>query len=177
MSFSKNNPTPGLRAMRVLPLTSTTFAFVLALGTFGCHKQQPQQTMSAKSVAQQQITVGQKTVVEGPSPDKRHVVVFEDDGDTGYFYALDMLRADNPIVDALHIYNVTNMTDRQIPSTVQIVWSADDLKAMLLINRYPHAVFDFAARRGYCRTAFPPPDKRWTARGHAWDDKVVEMFR
>lgn len=133
--------------------------------------------MSAKPVTQQQITVGQKTVVQGRSPDKKHVVVFEDDGDTGYFYALDMSRNDNPIVDALHIYNATNVTDRHLPSTVEIVWSADDYKAMLLINRYPHAVFDFAAKRGYCRTGFPPPDNRWTAHNHEWDDKVVEMFR
>ena len=133
--------------------------------------------MSAKVVVQQQISIGQKAVVEAPSPDKKHLVVFEDDGDTGYFYAMDMARSDNPIVDALHIYNARNVTDRHVPSTVQIVWSADDLKAMLLINRYPHAVFDFAAKRGYCRTGFPPPDKRWTAHGHEWDEKATEMFR
>ena len=133
--------------------------------------------MSAKIVAQQQIFVGQKAVVEALSPDKKHVVLFEDDGDTGYFYAMDPGRTDNPILDALNIYNATNVTDRHILSTVQIVWSTDDLKAMLLINRYPHAVFDFAAKRGYCRTAFPPPDQRWTAHGHEWDDAVAEMFR
>ena len=160
-----------------MSLERTTIAVFLALGAFGCHKKEPQATMSAKPVAQQQITIGQKAVIEGPSPDKKHVVVFEDDGDTGYFYALDKSRTDNPIVDALHIYNVTNVTDRHIPSTVGIVWSADHQKAMLLINRYPHAVFDFVAKRGYCRTAFPPPDKRWTAHGHEWDDKAVEMFR
>lgn len=128
-------------------------------------------------LAQQQITVGQKAVIEGSSPDKKHMVVFEDDGDTGYFYALDMSRTENPIVDALQIYNVTTGNDLHIPSTVQILWSADNQKAMLLLNRYPHAVFDFAAKRGYCRKAFPPPDKRWTAHGHEWDEKVVELFR
>jgi hypothetical protein len=163
--------------VHVPSISETVVAGVLVLAACGCGKQQTQQPMSAKVVAQQQISVGQKAVVEAPSPDKKHVVVFEDDGDTGYFYAMDMARSDNPIVDALHIYNATNVTDRHIPSTVQIVWSADDLKAMLLINRYPHAVFDFAAKRGYCRTAFPPPDKRWTAHGHEWDDKVTEMFR
>ena len=133
--------------------------------------------MSAKVVADQQISIGQKDAIDGASADKKYAVVFEDDGSTGYFYALDMDRKDNPIVDALHIYNVTNVTDRHVPSTVQIVWSADDRKALLLINGYAHAVFDFAARRGYCRTAFPPPDKRWTAFGHEWDEKVTEMFR
>ena len=31
-------------------------------------------------------------------------VVFEDAGDTGYLYALDAGREENPIFDALHIY-------------------------------------------------------------------------
>lgn len=129
-------------------------------------------------ITQQQITVGQEAVVESSSSDKEHAVVFEDDGESGYFYALDMSRPDNPIVDALHIYNVTNITDRQIPSAVEIVWSTDDLKALLLINRYPHAAFDFAAKRGYCRSGFPPPAHTgWAQHGHEWDDKVVEMFR
>jgi hypothetical protein len=155
----------------------TAFVLLLGMASSGCGKQQTQKPMSAKVVAEQQITVGQKSVVEAASPDSKHVVVSEDDGDTGYFYALDFARADNPIVDALHIYNAASVTDRHVPSAVQILWSADNLKAMLLINRYPHAVFDFAAKRGYCRTAFPPPDKKWTAFGHEWDDKVTEMFR
>jgi hypothetical protein len=46
--------------------------------------------MSARVVAEQRITVSQKAVVEATSPDKKHVVVFEDGGDTGYFYAMDM---------------------------------------------------------------------------------------
>jgi hypothetical protein len=133
--------------------------------------------MSAKIVARQEISVGKKAVVEGPSPDGKHVVVFEDDGETGYFYAPDKSRADDSILDALHIYNVTNVVDRHIPSTVQIVWFADELKALLLVNRYPHAAFDFVAKRGYCRTGFPAPDQRWTTHAHEWDDKVVEMFR
>jgi hypothetical protein len=38
--------------------------------------------------------------------------VFEDDGETGYFYAMD-LRREEQIVDAVHIYNVASMVDRQ----------------------------------------------------------------
>jgi hypothetical protein len=47
---------------------------------------------------------------------------------------------------------------------------------MLTINGRAHAVFDFAAKRGYCRTGFPPPSKRWSAEGHAWDDAALRLF-
>jgi len=65
----------------------------------------------------------------------------------------------------------------QGPSQAQIVWSEDGLKAALLINRYPHAVFDFAGRRGYRRSGFPAPDPNWTKFDHAWDDSAQEFFR
>lgn len=133
--------------------------------------------MPAELVAEATITVGEPIAVEGPSPGSAFGVVFEDDGDTGYLYGLDFARKGNPIVDALHIYNVDQVTDRDKPSLVQLVWSSDGLKAALLINGYPHAVFDFDARRGYCRSGFPPADANWTDFDHSWDDCAVELFR
>ncbi len=120
--------------------------------------------------------VGKKAVLEGPSPKGRYVVIFEDDGETGYLYGLDTTQENNPICDALHIYNVASVTDRNKPSLFQLVWSQDGLKAALLINKYPHAVFDFEAKRGYCRTGFPPPNKNWTNHTHDWDDVVNDLF-
>jgi hypothetical protein len=134
--------------------------------------------MPVKLVAEQEIRVGQPSVVEAASPTPPFVVVFEDDGTTGYFYALDTSRGDNPIVDALQIYNVAAVKDRHLPSKVQLVWSQDDKKAALLINKYPHAIFDFVACRGYCRTGFPSPKKTgWTQQDHKWDAKAEELFR
>jgi hypothetical protein len=133
--------------------------------------------MPVQLVAEQTITVGKPVVVEGPSPSAAFGVVFEDDGTTGYLYGLDFSRQDNPIVDAMHIYNVEQVTDRAKPSVVQLVWSGDGLKAALLINRYPHAIFDFEARRGYCRTGFPPADLKWTQNDHSWDDRAVDLFK
>jgi hypothetical protein len=134
--------------------------------------------MPVKLVAEQEIKVGEALVLEGPSPKEPFAAVFEDDGDSGYFYALDTTRAENPIMDALHIYEVEGVSDRHLPSKVRIVWSLDDRKAALLINDYPHAVFDFAAKRGYCRSDFPPltGDTEWSAQGHEWDDSVLELF-
>jgi hypothetical protein len=133
--------------------------------------------MAADLVAEETIIVGQPIVVEGPSPSAPFGVVFEDDGTTGYLYGLALAREGSPIVDAMHIYNVAQVTDRDKPSIVQLFWSRDGLKAALMINKYPHAIFDFEARRGYCRTGFPPPDRTWTEFDHSWDDKAVELFR
>lgn len=134
--------------------------------------------MAVKVVAEQEIQIGEAAVIEGASPTPPFVVIFEDDGETGYFYALDMSHEDNPIVDALHIYNAASVTDRHLPAKVELVWSLDDKKAALLINEHPHAIFDFEARRGYCRTGFPPPAKAdWTQHGHEWDDKAQDLFQ
>lgn len=128
--------------------------------------------------AESELIAGTALVVEAQAPQERFVAVFEDDGDTGYFYAVDSSADDNPIQDALHIYNAANVADKERPSEVKIGWSQDSKKAVLLINGYPHAVFDFEAKRGYCRTGFPPPQENspWGLHGHAWSDAAVELF-
>jgi hypothetical protein len=60
--------------------------------------------MPATIGAQAEITVGKVTIVESSSPSQPLASVFEDDGDTGYFYALDLRRQEMPIRDALHTY-------------------------------------------------------------------------
>ena len=105
------------------------------------------------------------------------VVFFEDDGDTGYFYDLDTCAESNQILDALHIYNVVSVVDKEKPSLAQIEWSEDGLRAPLFINGYAHAVFDFAGKRGYCRTNFPSPEKKWTSFGHEWSNAALDSFR
>jgi len=132
--------------------------------------------MPTELVAEKVITVGTPVVIEGASPAGRFRIVFEDDGETGYLYGLDFEQRDNPIVDALHIYNVTNVADRSSPSNVQLIWSSNGSRAALFINDYAHAVFDFEAQRGYCRTGFPPPGPNWSPEGHSWDDKVLNWF-
>ena len=129
--------------------------------------------------AEKTFVVGNELVLEGASPRAGLAAVFEDDGNTGYFYAVDMSDLDNPIQDTLHIYNVQGVTDRHIPSKAQIVWSAEGTRAALLINGYPHAAFDFAGKRGYCRTGFPPHGVagKWPQPSHAWDDAATDWLR
>lgn len=132
--------------------------------------------MAPVLAAEGTLIVGTPIVIEGPSSSTSLAVVFEDDGQTGYFYALDMTDSMNPIQDAMHIYNVKNVADWQKPSVVHIVWSQDGLKAELLINRYPHAVFDFQAKRGYCRTGFPSGAGQWNP-SHDWDDAAIQLIQ
>jgi hypothetical protein len=126
--------------------------------------------------AARSIRVGEPEHVQGNAPEGRYSAVFEDDGETGYFYALDFGGGGQPIQNAVHIYNVADVSDKHRPSTIEIGWSPDSAKVVLLINDYPHAVFDFASKRGFCRTGFPSPAQGSGWLGHEWSDDSLELF-
>jgi hypothetical protein len=110
-----------------------------------------------------------------------HSAFFEDDGQTGYFSAMDLTRFVDMIVDAVHIYNVSNISDGERDSSVSIVWSADGTKCALLINGHAHAAFDFVAKRGYSRTSFPnlpnTPSGCWDSSDHHWSDEMIAWLK
>jgi hypothetical protein len=120
---------------------------------------------------------GDKSFLAEDSPGGRFSAVFEDEGETGYFYAVDISKADQIILDAVHIYNAANIRDRARKSTLEIVWSEDGLNCALLINGFAHAAFDFTAKRGFCRTNFPnfPDDEErpWPRSDHSWSDDEI----
>ena len=134
--------------------------------------------MPIQITAEEEIMVGVSAVVQGGAPESPFLAVFEDDGQTGYFYALDTSVEGQQIQDAVHIYNVESVSDRSRPSTVKIGWSVDSQKTVLLINDYPHAVFDFNGKQGYCRTGFPPSpsNSEWSPSGHSWDEACIALF-
>ena len=134
------------------------------------------QTVAQENTARATLNVGTPLVVEAPSGDGEYAVVFEDDGETGYFYALEFSSRDNPIQEAIHIYDVSSVKDRDVPSVIKIAWSADQRKAGLWINDAAHTVFDFSTRRGYSRSNFPLPLK-WKTHDFAWDDAALDLFR
>jgi hypothetical protein len=116
------------------------------------------------------------------SPSTSFSVVFEDDGETGYVYAYDRSAESSKgaILDACHLYDVRSVTDREIESEVDIVWSANGQKAVLLINRYPHALIDFAECRAYCRSNWPPPGGSWSGDENQrppWSDDLLADFQ
>ncbi len=110
------------------------------------------------SVLDDKHLIGQKKRVGAHSTVYDHLaVIFEDDGETGYFYAINMEES-QPVVDSLVVYNVSAIEALQEPRRVQICWSEDGLKAFLVINTYPHAVFDFEKRVGYNSSKYPLPE-------------------
>lgn len=132
--------------------------------------------MPIRITAKEEIMVGCLHVVQGCAPEGSYAAVFEDDGDTGYFYALDNAVEEQPILDAVHIYDVAEVVDKDKPSLIQIGWSMDGQKMVLLINGNPHAVFDFSCKRGYCRTGFPPVQEDGDWAGHDWNDSALNLF-
>jgi hypothetical protein len=74
----------------------------------------------------------------------------------------------------VQIYVVHSVVDKDRESVAEIVWSADGMKAALLINGYSHAIFNFAERFSYCRTGFPTPPPDW-GRGQ-WSEDLLKWF-
>ncbi len=135
--------------------------------------------MTLKIVARETFRVGQPLVVDGDSPVGRYATVFEDDGQTGVFYAIDTdIEDGNPVQDALLVYVAADVTDAELASALEIGWSEDGLKALLLINDQPHAAFDFAQRQGWCQLALPEAavDKAWSTAPRGWSDQVETLF-
>lgn len=131
--------------------------------------------MASEVLLSETITIGTPITLECPSPKTTFAVVFEDDGETGYFYGLNLENTEQPILDALHIYNVKDILDN-VAVNVEIVWTEDGLKSCLQINKFPHAIFDFESSKAYCRTNSPRPDRRFT-NSHKWKDEALELFK
>ncbi|HLI91977.1 MAG TPA: DUF2251 domain-containing protein [Puia sp.] len=114
--------------------------------------------------------------IESFSPENAYGVVFEDDGDTAYFYAVekDAEGAGMRVLDALHIWDKDCGTAE--PGLLQIVWSGDWLKAALVIGGRCHALFDFEAHGGYNVNEFPPPNGIWTRGERKLTAEVVERI-
>ena len=118
---------------------------------------------------------GDEITLSSAAADGRAAVVFEDDGETGTFYVRES--ADGPVLDALHVYNVEDVVDRDRLSEYKVGWSASGRQAVLLINGSAHAVYDFDRAKGWCRSGFRPGDATWSLEGHEWDDACLEHFR
>lgn len=124
----------------------------------------------------EQSKPGDELFLASESEDGSAAVVFEDDGETGYFYAHESING--PILDVLFVYYVASVKDRDRPSEYKIGWSSLGRQAILMINGYPHAVFDFDGRKGWCRSGSPPSpgNDRWSRDGHDWDESCLASF-
>ncbi|HVU98744.1 MAG TPA: DUF2251 domain-containing protein [Puia sp.] len=116
--------------------------------------------MKGYLMQEKDIVRGEDTFIESVSPENRNAVVFEDDGETAYFYAMEMDESGGgmKILDALHIYEEPGGET----SKLLIVWSRDWMKCALVLDGYCQAIFDFEAHGGYSINEFPPPNEIWT---------------
>src|SRR2546426_2917806 len=98
-------------------------------------------------------------------------VVFEDDGETGYFYAT---TESFDTLDALPLYDKRDPAEPRIGETVYIVWQPVLRKAGIFYDDTFHAVIDFRNRKACCRSGFPPKSGSWCTSSHKWDDRLAE---
>ena len=126
---------------------------------------------------QETFQIGQDAYFTSIAPITSNVVTFEDDFDTGYFYAVS-INDEITILDALHIYNVKDVLLRDQPCKIQVLWTEDGLVASLLINDYCQGVFDFANKAGYCRNGFPDNVGKWIQNDSRvlTDELIVNLF-
>ena len=120
--------------------------------------------------------VGEDAFLPSDGPSGAYSVFFEDDGDTGYFYGLETARdgsGDNPILDALEVYSVAAVTDRDAAYPIEIRWAGQGNRAGLFIEGKCHAIFDFDLKRAVCRTGFPPASGEFGS-SHEWDETLTE---
>ena len=132
--------------------------------------------MPSKTHISESIVIGTSITLECPSPQTSYAVIFEDDGETGYFYGLNLENKKQPVLDALHIYDVRDVLDPNVTIKLEIIWSEDGLKSGLTINGFTHAVFDFESRKAYCRNNYPAPNRKFT-KSHQWNDAALELFK
>lgn len=122
--------------------------------------------------------VGEDLFVESDSPENSFGVVFEDDGDAAYFYAIEKDREGTAvqILDALHIHERDEEDEVTETKRLQIVWSRDWEKCALVIDGRCHALFDFEAHGGYNINEFPPPNAIWTQGDRKLTDEIVKRL-
>jgi hypothetical protein len=127
---------------------------------------------------EQAFTAGEDTFIESMSSENNYGVVFEDDTDTAYFYAVEVEPGSGKqnILDAVHIYNIEEVPGEHRKGNLKIIWSTDWLRCGLIINNYCHAVYDFEHHGGYCRNEFPPPNSIWTKGDRKLTNEMVAAF-
>lgn len=119
---------------------------------------------------------GQDLFLESFAPENTYGVIFEDDGEAAYFYALEKEKDELHILDALHIHETDEETDPQPPAQLKIIWSKDWMKVALVIDGHVHALFDFEAHGGYNINEFPPPNEFWTQGDRKLTGELIEKL-
>jgi len=133
---------------------------------------------------EQKWTPGQDLFLESSSPENRYGVIFEDDGEAAYFYAVEKDKQGEGlrVLDALHIHEEDDPGDEDDaqeddePADLKIIWSRDWLKCALVLDGFVHALFDFENQGGYNINEFPPPNDFWTQGDRKLTPELIQRF-
>jgi len=113
------------------------------------------------SLCEKRIVIGNDCFIDVVSPHYPNAVVFEDDGETGFFYILDRSKSENQIIDAIHIYDVLRLRKEGTEeAVVKIAWSDDGMRACLYLDDWLQAEYDYTLGKGRSRSGFPPGHER-----------------
>ncbi|HEY4337948.1 MAG TPA: DUF2251 domain-containing protein [Puia sp.] len=123
-------------------------------------------------------TAGEDLFLESFAPENSYGVVFEEDGETAFFYAVEKPPAGGElrVLDALHIHETDEETPRLPPAQLKIIWSRDWLKCALVIDGHVHALFDFEAHGGYNINEFPAPNDFWTQGDRKLSNELIRQL-
>ena len=158
--------------------------------------------MNGYLMQEKALVRGEDTFIESFSQENRYGVIFEDDGETGYFYAVEKDEEGQGlrVLDALHIYEVEDAADadgnvaageadaggemdaaaanegERPVSKLLIIWSRDWKKCALVIDGYCHAIYDFEDRGGHNINEFPPPNEIWTQGDRKLTDALIRSL-
>ena len=105
------------------------------------------------------ITPTEEVVLKTSSSVSGHACVFEDDGTTGYLYALKPAEngdAIGPIADAVLVYQYTEGNPRQHSAELQFQWTDSGSCCGLVLDGHLYALFDFDTQTGFSISGFPP---------------------
>ena len=125
---------------------------------------------------EQDWVAGEDLFIESFSPENSYGVVFEDDGEAAYFYAVEKHADELRVLDALHIHETDEESEPLPPAQLKLIWSRDWLKCALVIDDHVHALFDFEAQGGYNINEFPPPNDFWTQSDRRLTDELIQKL-
>jgi hypothetical protein len=124
----------------------------------------------------EEIKIGDGCFIQSEAAEHALVVVFEDDKETGYFYAAEKDATGSlSILDMLFVYDAQQVSAQEKKAKLSILWSTDWQRCGLILNNTCHAVFDFQNKAGYNITGFPPP-VLWNATERKLTSEMVKGF-
>ena len=152
--------------------------------------------MKGYLMQEQDFVPGQDNFIESFSAENKFGVVFEDDGETAYFYAVEKDKDGSGlrVLDALHIYEAAELLAAkeaiagaasgappkegagEMTSRLLIIWSRDWMKCALVIDGQCQAIYNFETQGGYNINEFPPPNDIWTKGDRKLTDELVRSL-